>query len=420
METYDIAVLGGGAAGLMAAFASAEAGHNGLRVLVLEGNARVGKKLLATGNGRCNLSNRHVAPAHYHGDTGRAAALLKRFPPEKVAGQFASMGLLCRELEEGRLYPYSLQASSVLEILRLHLERQRVKVKCESLVTGVHREKEGFLLQTGTGAYRARKVIFATGGLAYPQLGANASGYQLLEKLGHSIVPLRPALVQIRTEPKRAKPLKGMRSHAEATLLADGTPLQKTSGEVQFTEHGLSGICIFELSRLAGQCLEQKNKKVEVALDLMPEYTESQIASLLHQTIERLPTLPGSDLLGGMLNRNVGRELLRVVLPQLPKTAAQFSKGQLGTVSRAVKNFRFPVVGLLSWDSAQVTAGGVPLSEVDCRTMESRKCRGVYLTGELLNVDGDCGGYNLHWAWSTGMAAGRACARSLLNGMPEE
>ena len=148
METYDIAVLGGGAAGLMAAFASAEAGHNGLRVLVLEGNARVGKKLLATGNGRCNLSNRHVAPAHYHGDTGRAAALLKQFPPEKVVGQFASMGLLCRELEEGRLYPYSLQASSVLEILRLHLERQRVEVKCERLVTGVHREKEGFLLQT--------------------------------------------------------------------------------------------------------------------------------------------------------------------------------------------------------------------------------------------------------------------------------
>ena len=132
------------------------------------------------------------------------------------------------------------------------------------------------------------------------------------------------------------------------------------------------------------------------------------------------PTLPSGDLLGGMLNRNVGRELLRVALPQLPKTAGQFSKGQLGTVSRTVKNFRFPVVGLLSWDSAQVTAGGVPLAEVDCRTMESRKCRGVYLTGELLNVDGDCGGYNLHWAWSTGMAAGRACARSLLNGMPEE
>ena len=182
----------------------------------------------------------------------------------------------------------------------------------------------------------------------------------------------------------------------------------------------LSGICIFELSRLAGQCLEQKNKKVEVALDLMPEYTESQIASLLYQAVERLPTLPSGDLLGGMLNRNVGRELLRVALPQLPKTAGQFSKGQLGTVSRTVKNFRFPVVGLLSWDSAQVTAGGVPLAEVDCRTMESRKCRGVYLTGELLNVDGDCGGYNLHWAWSTGMAAGRACARSLLNGMPEE
>ena len=342
METYDIAVLGGGAAGLMAAVASTEAGHSGLRVLVLEGNARVGKKLLATGNGRCNLSNRHVAPAHYHGDTGRAAALLKRFPPEKVAGQFASMGLLCRELEEGRLYPYSLQASSVLEILRLHLERQRVEVKCERLVTGIHREKEGFLLQTGTGAYRARRVIFATGGLAYPQLGANASGYQLLEKLGHSIVPLRPALVQVRTEPKRAKPLKGMRSHAEATLLADGTPLQKTSGEVQFTEHGLSGICIFELSRLAGQCLEQKNKKVEVALDLMPEYTESQIASLLYQAVERLPTLPSGDLLGGNAEPERGAGAFARCAPTAPQNSWTVFQGTVGDCQQNGEEFPVP------------------------------------------------------------------------------
>lgn len=419
MERYDIVVLGGGAAGLMAAVSAAEAGNGGLRVSVLEGNARVGKKLLATGNGRCNLSNRFVAPTHYHGDTSRVAGLLKRFPTEKVVGQFAHLGLLCRELDEGRIYPYSLQAASVLEVLRLHLEQRGVVVQCGTPVTEVRREKGGFCLQCDGKWLQAARVIFATGGLAYPQLGANDSGYRMLRALGHTVTALRPALVQIRTEPRRAKPLKGMRSSAEVTLLVNHRPVQTAKGEVQFTEHGLSGICMFELSRKAGECLERKMGPVELGLDLMSEYTEPQILSMLYRTIERLPDLPGGELLGGLLNRTVGREVLRTALPQTPKAAAHFSKGQLTAVSRMIKCFRFPVLGLLSWDSAQVTAGGVPLGEVDCRTMESRTCRGLYLAGELLNVDGDCGGYNLHWAWSTGMAAGRASAHSLQNGISE-
>lgn len=413
---YDIAVLGGGAAGLMAAVTAAQAGNGGLRVLVLEGNARVGKKLLATGNGRCNLSNRHAASAHYHGDVDRAAVLLQRYPPEKIIGRFEAMGLLCRELDEGRVYPYSLQATSVLEMLRCHLERHGVEILCDSPVTSVSREADGFLLRAGEKACRARRVIFATGGLAYPQLGANGSGVALLHTLGHSATPLRPALVQVRTEPRRVKPLKGMRSQGTAALLVNGQAVQTERGEVQFTEQGLSGICMFDLSRKTGEALEQKAARVEIALDLMPEYTEKQIGFILCNAAEQLPNLPAGDLLGGILNRTVGREVLRMALAHSPQKAAQLSRGQLAAVGRAVKDFRFPAVGLLSWESAQVTAGGVPLSEIDCRTMESRICRGAYLIGELLNVDGDCGGYNLHWAWSTGIAAGRACARSLQNG----
>lgn len=416
METCDIAVLGGGAAGLMAAVSAAEAGNGGLRVLVLEGNARVGKKLLATGNGRCNLSNRYVAPVHYHGDVERAAAVLQRYPPEKVVDRFAGMGLLSRELDEGRIYPYSLQAASVLEQLRLQMERYGIQVRCETPVTAIQKERDGFLLQAEQERFRASRVIFATGGLAYPQLGANGSGYALLRGLGHRVTALRPALVQVRTEPRRAKPLKGMRSMAAVALLCNGREIQQSKGEVQFTEHGLSGICIFDLSRKVGECMEEKNVRVEIALNLMPEYTEQQIFVMLRSAAAQLPDMPANELLGGILNRTVGREILRTVFPNLPKTIAQFSKGQLSVVSKTVKHFCFPVLGLMQWDSAQVTAGGVPLAEVDCRTMESRKCRGAYLAGELLNVDGDCGGYNLHWAWSTGSIAGRACARSLLKG----
>ena len=418
MGTYDIAVAGGGAAGMMAAIAAAQA-KNGLRILVLEGNARAGKKLLATGNGRCNLSNRYAAPAHYHGDVERAAPILQSYTPEKVVGCFAGMGLLCRELDEGRIYPYSLQAASVLELLRLQMERRGVQVQCGCPVDAIRRERGAFLLCVGEEAFRARRVIFATGGLAYPQLGANGSGYGLLRALGHRITPLRPALVQIQTEPRRVKPLKGMRSLAEATLLADGKPIQTVKGEVQFTEHGLSGICMFDLSRRAGELLEQKDKKVELSLDLLPEYTEQQIGSMLRRAAEQFPDLPAAELFGGILNRTVGREVLRAAAPALPKTAALCAKEQLTAAARTAKRFRFPATGLMPWSSAQVTAGGVPLCEVDCRTMESQKCEGLYLAGELLNVDGDCGGFNLHWAWSTGIAAGRACAHSLQNGRSE-
>ena len=413
METhFDLAVVGGGAAGLAAAVAAArelERQHRQKKIVVLEAGVRVGKKLLATGNGRCNLTNVDVQPSRYHGDTAVLPAVFDRYPPHEVIDFFRSLGLLCREEDEGRVYPYNLQASAVLDVLRLQLEHLRVEIFCDFPVAGLKKAASGFEIYSNGLSIFAKSVVFATGGLAGSQLGANGSGYEVLKSLGHRCTGLFPALVQVTTDPRRVKPLKGARSAANAVLLANGTPAASSRGEVQFTEHGLSGICIFELSRFVGELYGKRT--LELALDLMPEYGEPQIADFL-KTRCLLKEMPVSALFNGCLNKLVGPEVVKAALPHMPKTAAGLSAGDLAALAHTAKNFRFPVTGTLSWKDAQVTAGGIPLDEVD-RDMQSRRCPGLYLAGELLNIDGDCGGFNLHWAWSTGLLAGRAAARSM-------
>jgi flavoprotein, HI0933 family len=410
---YDLAVVGGGASGLAAAVAAAgelERQHRQKKIVLLEAGARVGKKLLATGNGRCNLTNMDVRPSHYHGDTAVLPAVFDRYPPREVINFFRSLGLLCREQDEGRVYPYNLQASAVLDVLRLQLEHLHVDTLCDFPVSGLEKTVSGFRINSNGQAVFADRVIFATGGLAGSQLGANGSGYEILKSLGHRRTGLFPALVQMTTDPRRVKPLKGARSTANAALLADGTPVASSRGEVQFTEHGLSGICIFELSRFVGELYGKR--MLELALDLMPEYGEPQIADFL-KTRCLLKEMPVSALFNGCLNKLVGPEVVKAALPHAPKTAAELHESNLAALAHAAKDFRFPVTGTLSWKDAQVTAGGIPLDEVD-GDMQSGRCPGLYLAGELLNIDGDCGGFNLHWAWSTGLLAGCAAARSML------
>lgn len=408
---YDLAVVGGGAAGLTAAVAAAEEyikRHKHARIVVLEANSRVGKKILATGNGRCNLTNSGIDPIHYHGDTSFLPDFLSHYPPEKIISFFQSIGLVCREQDEGRVYPYNLQASAVLDVLRRQLEHFQVETICDFPVTRLKKTAQGFELFRETESVTAAKVIVATGGMAYPQLGANGSGYQILKELGHNCTKLIPSLVQVTTEPRRAKPLKGARSPARASLYADGKLIAESSGEVQFTERGLSGICIFELSRMVGE--RYGRQKLELSLDLMPEYPLERIVEFLKQQSE-IEELPALELCSGFLNKLVAPEVVKAALPHVPKTVGELDEHQLEEVARTVKRFRFPVTGTLDWKDAQVTAGGIPLDEVDSN-LQSRCCPGLYLAGEILNIDGDCGGFNLHWAWSTGLAAGRSAAKA--------
>jgi len=412
---FDIAIIGGGAAGLMAAIAAAdelEQNNQNKKIAVLEANPRVGKKLLATGNGRCNLTNMGVSPACYHGDTGVLPSLFDVYSPKYVIDYFASLGLLCKEQDEGRVYPYNAQAAAVLDVLRLQMDRFGVETICDFQVAEVKKTASGFQIRSPEKTVFAKQVVFATGGMAYPQLGANGSGYEILKSFGHTCTKLFPALVQMKTDPRRAKPLKGARSMAAVTLLADGQAVKKVSGEVQFTEHGLSGICIFELSRYFSDL--HSAKKIEISLDFMPEYSAQQIFSFLKQRSETLKNLPTCDLLNGCLNKLVGPEVIKTVLSNPAKFAKQLKASELAAAANAVKQFRFEIMGTMMWKDAQITAGGVPLSEVDA-TMQSRCCSGLYLAGELLNIDGGCGGFNLHWAWCSGLTAGRAAARSLKN-----
>ena len=424
MRRVEIAVVGGGASGLMAALTAAEEQkrqHRPVSVLVLEAAQKPGRKLLATGNGRCNLTNMHDERSRFHGDVLAAEAVLGKYPPQAVVRRFLSLGLLCREEEEGRVYPNSGQAASVLSILLEHLQALGVEILCERPVSQLSQEGAGFRLCSSQGEeVLAQKVILAASGQAAPQLGSNGSGYALAKALGHSCTPCFPALVPvICKEDKRCKSLKGARCRGTVTLLGDGKMLGQETGEIQFTEYGLSGICVFQLSRLASEWSHfrtVKGKPVSeliFSLDLLPEQSQPELLAMLHRRQRLLPKSEISDCLAGMLHLAVGRQMVRECLSR-NGSLETLSPKEMETLLQTVKEYRFTVKTVQDWSRAQVTAGGVPLKELSGETLESLCCPGLYLCGELLNIDGDCGGYNLQWAWASGMTAGKAAAGSLL------
>lgn len=417
MERYDLAVIGGGASGLAAAAAAArELAGTGRRVAVLEKNPRVGKKLLSTGNGRCNLTNRNACAADYHGDAAFIESVLDRYPPERIVGAFSGMGLVCRELDGGRVYPYSLQASSVLNVLRRRLELYGVETVCGFAAEKLEKAPCGFAVAARDGrTVLARRAVLAAGGMACPQSGSCGDGYAVLKALGHSVAEPRPALVQVKTDPARVRPLRGLRSSARAFLKADGKVAAESEGEVQFAENALSGICIFDLSRYvpAG-----RGERMEISLDLMPEYPAERIAEFLGRIGRGERELPSDRLAEGIFGRVLGAEVVRKALPGPPRPSGSLTERELARVAGTAKDFSFPAEGTFGWEHAQVTAGGVSLREVD-GDMQSRLCPGLFLCGELLDADGNCGGFNLHWAWSTGFEAGAAAARSLKSASSE-
>lgn len=418
MEGYDLIVVGGGASGLMAArCAGVFAKKRGARlsVLVAEGNSKPGKKLLATGNGRCNLTNLCEDPLRYHGDREAAGRLLARYPASRTIKEFEAMGLLTRADGEGRVYPRSSQAAAVLQALRYGCEEAGATLRCGfPVVSIVPVSKGGFLLKSETGeALRCERCILTLGGKASPRHSCKDHREALLKGLGHSFLPCVPALAPVKSSSKLLKPLKGMRCRARATLLKDGNPIFSESGEVLFGEDVLSGICVFNLS----SCLANEElSRLEISLDLAEELEASVLEEYLRRFCREHGSLPASELFSGVLNLRVGQVMgkslglvgaapLETLSPQLLRQAALL-----------VKDLRFDIQGPASFEHAQITAGGVPLREVEARTLESKKCPSLYLAGELLNVNGDCGGYNLQWAWATGICAGENAVSALLNG----
>jgi len=394
-----IAVIGGGAAGMAAALAAAS---RGAAVTVFERQARVGRKLAVTGNGRCNLTNRNAAPTFYHGgEAGFAAPALHRFDPEETLKRFRNLGLLTVTEPGGRVYPLSDTAGTVVDVLRHALEGVGVHLRLGAEVGEIRREKGGFSLLCGEERFTAQRVIVACGGAAGGKYGGTALGYRLLERLGHRCSSLRPGLVQLRSDSPWCRSLKGVRADTGVTLLRAGTAVGQAAGEVQFTDYGLSGPAIFEISREA-----LAEDKAEISLDLVRELDRERLTAHILAHAQCSPQLTLGDALVGTVQNRLGRVLVSAagLSQSVPITALDGKDA--ARLAAALKDFRFSVTGSQGMENAQVTVGGILTRDFDAETMESRLCPGLYACGEVLDVDGDCGGFNLQWAWSSGLLAG--------------
>ncbi len=390
-----IGIIGGGASGMAAALAASE--NPNAQVLLFERQARLGRKLQATGNGRCNLTNLHAAHRGYHGDDPDFARVaLDQFPPTETLEWFQKLGLFTVAEPSGRVYPYSDQANSVVDVLRFGLLRPNIQVLTGTEVARLRPCEGGFMVDSTF----CHRVIVACGGLAGTKLGGSMSGYQLLRSMGHKMTRLRPTLVQLKADWNGISALKGVRANCRASIFRDDALHSQSIGEIQFTEYGLSGPVIFEISR--DVCL---GGKVWVCrLDLLPEISPE----MLHQALarRRATDLTAEELLTGILHNRLGRVLVKAAGISHSCPIAQLTDSQLEAVCMAVKSFEIPLAEPLGMDSAQVTAGGIQTREFDPETLESRLVPGLYACGEVLDVDGDCGGYNLQWAWSSGRCAG--------------
>ena len=397
----QVVVIGGGASGMLAALTAAEEPEN--RVILLERQQRLGRKLLATGNGRCNLTNTAAAPEHYHGaEADFVRPALEKFGPADTLRYFHSLGLLTVEEYGGRVYPLSNAANSVLDVLRYALERAGVELRCGCPAREIRRHGAGYAVVTEADTLKADALIVACGGCAGAKLGGVKDGYELLKPLGHKRTGLFPALVQLLTAPEYPRALKGVRCPASLRLGAGESVLAESRGELQFTDNGVSGPAVFDLSRAAAT----GGEGLTLHIRLLP-LEEAEILSLLRERQAGYPELPASEILTGMLHNRLGRMLVKYagLSPNTP--LRELTEAELGALARACVDFRLPVKGTEGFDHAQVTAGGLRTADFDPRTLESRLAPGLFACGELLDVDGDCGGYNLQWAWASGRLAGR-------------
>ena len=399
-----IGIVGGGASGMAAALAAAE--NPNAQVILLERQARLGRKLLATGNGRCNLTNLHAGDRGYHGtDASFVDFAIGAWNPEATLRWFRSLGLFTVAEPSGKVYPYSDQANSVVDVLRLALEKENITVKTGFEVQKIRKEADGFSLSDGSETILCHKLIIACGGLAGTKLGGSMSGYKLLSKFGHKSTRLRPTLVQIKTGWAGVVGLKGVRADCAVEILHNGSHFAASRGELQFTEFGISGPVIFEISR--DVCYEKG--RWSARLDFLPHVSAEELAAELRRRCET--QLPVEELLTGILHNRLGRVLCKSAGIKGNLLANQLSARDIEEVCRCVKAFEMELTEPMGMDSAQVTAGGVLTADFDPHTMESKLVPGLYACGEVLDIDGDCGGYNLQWAWSSGRCAGLAAGK---------
>ena len=407
MKAKNVIIVGGGASGLVAAISAA---RNGANVTIIEQKDRLGKKILSTGNGKCNLTNEYMEIECFRGDdTSIVSKVLDKFGYKETCQFFESLGVILKN-RQGYIYPISDQATTIVDILCMEVEHLNVNVVLNESVVSVNRTKKGFMVKTNGNVYYAESVILATGGKASPVLGSDGSGYGIAKSFGHKISPVVPALVQLQGKGNFFKNISGVRTNATVSIYVDGEMLGKDTGELQLTNYGISGIPVFQISRYAAKALHQK-KTVKAEIDFLPTMTMEELSNYMEQRKQLHLHKKMGEFFVGMFHSKLIDLFLKIAKVDNKTYVKDVMERQWQILLKLIKSFFVEIEGTNSFEQAQICAGGVKTTEINPDTLESLCEEGLYLTGELLDVDGICGGYNLQWAWATGFIAGENAAK---------
>lgn len=408
----QILIIGAGAAGLTAAVFAA---RNGGKVTILEHTGKAGKKILATGNGKCNITNLHQSNDCYHGnDVHFAMEVIRQFDEKDTLAFMESLGILCKE-RNGYVYPRSEQAATVRDGLLMECKGLGVNIEYETKVRSIRKTGEVFEVSVdtvdGKKIYQSEKLILAAGSKAAPNTGSDGTGYELAKSLGLKVIKPLPALVQLRCEAGIYKEAAGVRCAASVAINVNGEMTAREEGELQITNYGISGIPVMQLSRFAVKALDSR-KQVVAVIDFFPEMEFGELKEKLTDMVKCFPLKNMEDILAGFMNRKLAAALLKEMGVKRNTTAAQCDESYIQGITAFLKSYKAWIIGFNSYKEAQVCQGGIATAEIDSATMEAKKIPGLFLAGEILDVDGICGGYNLQFAWATGALAGSAAAHS--------
>lgn len=401
MKKSELIVIGGGASGMMAAITAAE---RGVKTLLIEGEERLGKKIKQSGNGRCNFTNLDISPECYHGsDPGFSSFALSHFKNTDTIGFFRKLGVLTRT-ENERVYPLSNSSSSILDALRYALNERGVEIVAPERIQAAEKSGKHFILQGASGeSYMSEYLIVATGGLAGLKSGAESS-YEILESFGHKRTKLYPSICKIAVDSRLPRALKGVKAEAELKLLREEKVLARKEGELLFWESGISGPVSFDISRAVS---EYGLSNLTVSIDFFVGFSHDELFKFFKKRIAYMPGLDAGELFTGSLQNRLGRMLIREKGIHSSKKLSEISDAELKEIIACAKDFRADILRLDSLSNAQVTAGGMETADFNSETMESKLIKNLFACGEVLDIDGDCGGYNLQWAWSSGRLAGK-------------
>ncbi len=398
-NNFKVAIVGGGSAGLLCAIELllGENAFLGEDIVILERNDRVGKKLIATGNGQGNLTNKSIKKENFHGDKGFIRAFFPMLKEVDIENYLKNIGIYLTEGEKGKMYPVSMQAGAVLDIIRSFLADKKCNILTDFEVTNIEQNKNGFTICSKNNKVQAEKVVCAFGGMAGKQYGTDGSAYSLVERLGHRKTATNPSLVQLKAQLLDFKNLKGIKERVKLKLVLGGEFIEEEVGDLLFTDYGVSGSAVFNLSSKMNL-----NENPYISIEFLPDLSFEELKNIIESKL-KLQHINIEDVLTGLINKQIGKIIVK--------------KGKdIDGIVKLLKDFRLKITGSLGFNYAQVTKGGIVTDDVNPFTFQSKRVKDLYLVGELLNVDGDCGGYNLTFAFASGIL----CAKNIKNTYPME